>query len=366
MIRFLLLSLALCSCAQHEKSQAPENSVSMIIYADSVIIYSGKLKKSTPYHKIAIDEVNVKAILAKAKTKASEGLSVLMKLSDDFRGSGFLDHVLDLKKWSIESGVTDIRFVDMDEMDLAVFKLLPVPWSFIDSLARPSSLNLVMPKEEPTDAKPIKEENALTLILMSDQGAWAYTGAHYTSMKLYSTGKLRQLLKEKVKERGDSLIVIIKPAKQASYKATVDILDEMTINHIKHYAIVKLSKEEEDFFNSPNTFEPLQPIQIETPKSISIQDMPNDNAFYIEIRGDQSVWYQPISLKSRMAPQKVNPPITKNLEQIIADYEKAAEGKKINYFIKSDKAGTYLVFDQVINALKTNNIYKYNLITSEQ
>ena len=39
-------------------------------------------------------------------------------------------------------------------------------------------------------------------------------------------------------------MIIIKPDDEATYKNTVDILDEMTINRVKRYAIVKILPEE--------------------------------------------------------------------------------------------------------------------------
>ena len=39
-------------------------------------------------------------------------------------------------------------------------------------------------------------------------------------------------------------VVIIKPSNDATYKNTVDILDEMTINQCRTYAMVKLSDPE--------------------------------------------------------------------------------------------------------------------------
>ena len=48
---------------------------------------------------------------------------------------------------------------------------------------------------------------------------------------------------EKVCQDQD-FVVIIKPDDEATYKNTVDILDEMTINRVKRYAIVKILPEE--------------------------------------------------------------------------------------------------------------------------
>ena len=41
-------------------------------------------------------------------------------------------------------------------------------------------------------------------------------------------------------------VVVIKPGEEATYKNTVDILDEMTINAVKRYAMVKISDTEKD------------------------------------------------------------------------------------------------------------------------
>jgi Biopolymer transport protein ExbD/TolR len=61
-------------------------------------------------------------------------------------------------------------------------------------------------------------------------------------------------LRDKAKENGDpewenaclsrDLVVIIKPGPDANYKSMVDILDEMTINQVKTYAIVKILDQE--------------------------------------------------------------------------------------------------------------------------
>jgi len=39
-------------------------------------------------------------------------------------------------------------------------------------------------------------------------------------------------------------VVVIKPTEDATYKNTVDILDEMTINAVKRFAMVKISDTE--------------------------------------------------------------------------------------------------------------------------
>ena len=45
----------------------------------------------------------------------------------------------------------------------------------------------------------------------------------------------------------NELVVLIKPTKEASYKNTVDVLDEMTINGVTRYAIVKPGNSDTQF-----------------------------------------------------------------------------------------------------------------------
>jgi hypothetical protein len=46
-------------------------------------------------------------------------------------------------------------------------------------------------------------------------------------------------------KHGDKLVFFIKPGANASYKNTINILDEMVMNEISKYNMVKLSPEEE-------------------------------------------------------------------------------------------------------------------------
>ncbi len=45
-------------------------------------------------------------------------------------------------------------------------------------------------------------------------------------------------------------VVIIKPNEEATYKNTVDILDEMTINQVKRYAMVKILERENELIKA--------------------------------------------------------------------------------------------------------------------
>jgi hypothetical protein len=42
----------------------------------------------------------------------------------------------------------------------------------------------------------------------------------------------------------EDFIVVIKPTENATFKNTVDILDEMTINNVRRFALVKIAESE--------------------------------------------------------------------------------------------------------------------------
>ena len=50
-----------------------------------------------------------------------------------------------------------------------------------------------------------------------------------------------EIIKKKQSTNPEDLVMIIKPSEDATYKNTVDILDEMTISEIKRYAMVDIS-----------------------------------------------------------------------------------------------------------------------------
>lgn len=123
-------------------------------------------------------------------------------------------------------------------------------------MSKPTAMNLIMPKDGP----PIDlgESDALTVLLGANNTAWYYEGDWMQAVKngkvLPLEGKLaaRQLLIDKQQKLENSgrpegrngLMLLVKPGSGTSYKELVDLLDEVSINDVKKYAVVKLSDEE--------------------------------------------------------------------------------------------------------------------------
>lgn len=167
--------------------------------------------------------------------------------------------------------------VDMTPMvDLAF--LLITFFIFTATMNTPTTLDLNMPKD--TDNKDqktkTKESGSLTVLLGKGDQVYYYEGQleqETASEKFKQTTHkgIRDVIIKKKREveanyvqdleceqkkqadskpiadcRQKDFFVIIKPNDEASYKNVVDILDEMTINRVERYALVKIADTEND------------------------------------------------------------------------------------------------------------------------
>jgi len=170
--------------------------------------------------------------------------------------------------------------VDMTPMVDLGFLLITF-FVFTATMSSPTTMDLNMPKDikdkkEQTEAK---ESGVLTIMLGKGDQVYYYegkleVGAGVNNFKQTTFKGIRDIIidkkkevkakhvhdascekiQQKAKEKGDAnwkdacldrdFVVIIKPDKDATYKNTVDILDEMTINQVKIYAMVKILDQE--------------------------------------------------------------------------------------------------------------------------
>src|SRR5688572_1985270 len=158
---------------------------------------------------------------------------------------------------------------------------------FTTTMSSPTTMELYMPKDTDKDDEQnkAKESGALTVMLSKDNHIYYYEGQLNENASNFKQGtfslkqtirpegdtikSIRQVLIDKkkavieahvhdagcekvwAKNGGDKtscldkdLVVVIKPGELATYKNTVDILDEMTITNIKRYAMVDLFEAE--------------------------------------------------------------------------------------------------------------------------
>ncbi len=129
------------------------------------------------------------------------------------------------------------------------------------SSVRPKSeVHLIMPKEQQNVVQNYDSVSTkFTLILLHNDVIFAYEGMALSHGQLYNYATIRKAIASaKTKFSNKLLVVLIKPTKQASYKNTVDILDDMSINHILKYQITDPSAIEinavnpKDFLHTDN------------------------------------------------------------------------------------------------------------------
>ncbi len=176
--------------------------------------------------------------------------------------------------------------VDMTPMVDLGFLLITF-FIFTATMSSPTTLPLNMPKDVDDDKKKteVKQSGVLTIILGKGNQVYYYEGqlevsegknnfksSNFKDIRKIIIDKKKDVMsrfnaatadpescaaeKELAKKSGDpdwenackdmDFVVIIKPNEEATYKNTVDILDEMAINQVKRYAMVKVLKEENE------------------------------------------------------------------------------------------------------------------------
>jgi biopolymer transport protein ExbD len=166
--------------------------------------------------------------------------------------------------------------VDMTPMVDLGFLLITF-FIFTTTMSTPTTVNLNMPKDTDKDEEKTKtkQSGALTIMLGKNNNVYYYEGelddkgsnftrSNFTDIRTEIINKKKQVIsnyhtdaecEKKARDKGkdpvrecqdQDFVVIIKPTDVATYKNAVDILDEMTINKVKRYAIVKISDTEKD------------------------------------------------------------------------------------------------------------------------
>jgi biopolymer transport protein ExbD len=124
---------------------------------------------------------------------------------------------------------------------------------FTATLSSPTSMTLYIPKDSETDSadKYSGVKTKLTLILLKNEKVFGYYGDFIKGGKSVPIDETGKLIADGWKMFSkDSLVVVIKPTEEASYKATVDILDKMSINKIEKYLMTDLNKQEKEFLKN--------------------------------------------------------------------------------------------------------------------
>jgi len=117
---------------------------------------------------------------------------------------------------------------------------------FTTTMSQPTALKLILPKDTDDQHKMLAKVSAVITLLpgKSDQ-IYYYEGDDPTQLKAANFRSIRSVILDKKRRTDPNFFqVILKPTSDATYKNTVDILDEMTIDGVHHYALVDITPEE--------------------------------------------------------------------------------------------------------------------------
>jgi biopolymer transport protein ExbD len=121
---------------------------------------------------------------------------------------------------------------------------------FTTTMSQPTAMRLFLPKDvkNPDEQNKVKNSAVITLMLGKNDVIYYYEGDSAQGLKPTDFKKIRDIVIDK-KRRTDpkDFVVVIKPSVDATYKNTVNILDEMTIDGVKRYAMVDISPVEYNF-----------------------------------------------------------------------------------------------------------------------
>jgi biopolymer transport protein ExbD len=112
---------------------------------------------------------------------------------------------------------------------------------FTTTVSQPTAMKINLPKDvnKPEEQNKVKESAVLTIMLGKSDRIYYYEGSDPTKLQASNFKGIRDVILDK-KHRTDTadFVVVLKPSKDCTYKNTVNILDEMTIDGVKRYALV--------------------------------------------------------------------------------------------------------------------------------
>ncbi|MFM7839718.1 MAG: ExbD/TolR family protein [Chitinophagaceae bacterium] len=145
---------------------------------------------------------------------------------------------------------------------------------FTTTMSQPTAMKLFLPKdtEKPEEQNKVKQSGALTIMLSKNDAIFYYEGELKTDGSNFKSATFKEIRDIIINKRQDvmnthvhdsgcqeiwaknngnekscldkDLVVVIKPTAEATFRNVIDILDEMSINEVKRYAMVDISEPE--------------------------------------------------------------------------------------------------------------------------
>ena len=137
---------------------------------------------------------------------------------------------------------------------------------FTTKMGEPVVVKLNMPKES-VDSIKVQTSTALTVFLTGDRKIFYYNGSLENALRSgglgitsysYADGigevirNKKRAMERHGKNYSSKLFLIIKPLEGSNYRQLIDLLDEVMINDLKHYAISEITQDEKQLMTKMN------------------------------------------------------------------------------------------------------------------
>jgi biopolymer transport protein ExbD len=125
-------------------------------------------------------------------------------------------------------------------------------------MSEPVTTNLYMPDDK--DSSNIPESKTLSILLTKNNtifyynGGWEHALAKNEIIKTdFSMRGIRNVIQKKqsvLNDKRNEVMILFKADTEASYQNIIDIIDEMLINDVRKYALLKMTSKERNFLKT--------------------------------------------------------------------------------------------------------------------
>jgi biopolymer transport protein ExbD len=111
---------------------------------------------------------------------------------------------------------------------------------FTTTMSQPTAMRLILPAD--SNPTPTRESSVITLLLGKNNSIYYYEGKDPAKGSTTDFRSIRTILLNKKRRSNPTWFeVILKPSADATYRNTVNILDEMKIDEIHHYVLTDIT-----------------------------------------------------------------------------------------------------------------------------
>jgi biopolymer transport protein ExbD len=160
------------------------------------------------------------------------------------------------KKFTFKKKTTRVDLTPMVDLGF----LLITFFVFTTTLATPTVMNMNMPYDKVPPSDMICQSCALTVLLDKDNVIRYYEGMPSANAIAgetnFSDKGIREIILQKrkavqkLKGTADDFVLIIKPSDVSTFQNFVDVLDEVTINGVKHYYTTEIDRADNKYLSA--------------------------------------------------------------------------------------------------------------------